>query len=202
MMKWFATCLLKMLGWTAVYKQPPTAHGIYLAYPHTSNWDFFYSLLWKFSTGVKVSWVAKESLFVFPIGIFMRAFGGVGISRKGEQDNVAALCNTMLSQSECWLAIAPEGTRSYQPYIKSGFYHIATTANVPLGIAFIDYELKQIGVRYYRYVMPTIAEELKQLAHDYQTVRPHDASKVCDLKLRNSLDDISNNHKRPGQPKV
>lgn len=194
MMKWLATRWLKALGWTAVYTQPPTTHGIYLAYPHTSNWDFLYALLWKISTGAKVKWVAKESLFVFPLGIFMRAFGGIGLSRKGGQDNVTALCNTMLAQPECWLAIAPEGTRSYRPYIKSGFYHIATTANVPLGIGFIDYERKEVGVREYRYVMPTIGEELKQLARDYHTVHPYDAHKVCDLKLRNSLDDLSSGH--------
>ena len=189
-MKWLATRWLKALGWTPIHTPPPSPHGIIIAYPHTSNWDFFYSVLWKVSVGCELRWVAKSSLFFFPLGIFMRMLGAIGVSRQGGQNNVTALSHAMLKHTKCWLAIAPEGTRSHRPYIKSGFYHIARAAAVPIGIGFIDYEKKEVGIRYYRMVKDNFAEELTQLAEDYAAIKPYDASKVCDLKMRVTSDTI------------
>lgn len=189
-MKWLASLILKMLGWKILYIPPEHPHGIVICYPHTSNWDFLYGMLWKFTTGFKVKWVAKDSLFIFPFGGLMRMLGGIGISRAGGQDNVTALSNAMLNQHQCWLAIAPEGTRNYKPYIKSGYYHIARVANVPVAIGVIDYGKKEVGIKAYRYTQETFAQELMQLKQDFNGVKAYDPKKVGDLKMRVSSDDI------------
>ena len=44
------------------------------------------------------------------------------------------------------LAISPEGTRSKSHYWKTGFYYIALGAQVPIGLLFLDYGAKVLGV--------------------------------------------------------
>ena len=100
----------------------------------------------------------------------MRRLGGIGIKRDGNLNNITALSNALLKEENCWLGMAIEGTRSYKPYIHMGYYHIAKTANIPIGIAFIDYTTKTVGVREYRYVKDNLADELAQLARDYANI--------------------------------
>ena len=56
------------------------------------------------------------------------------------------LAQQMLKEDWCWVAITPEGTRGYRPHWKSGFYHLARTANVPLLLVSFDYRKKELRV--------------------------------------------------------
>jgi 1-acyl-sn-glycerol-3-phosphate acyltransferase len=69
------------------------------------------------------------------------------------------------------LAITPEGTRSRTDRWKSGFYHLALAAKVPLALAYIDYPRKRIGVG--AYLEPTGNE-----AADLEAVRRFYADKT------------------------
>ena len=44
------------------------------------------------------------------------------------------------------IAITPEGTRSRSEKWKSGFYHIAVAAGLPIELAVIDYKKKELGI--------------------------------------------------------
>ncbi|TDR33078.1 1-acyl-sn-glycerol-3-phosphate acyltransferase [Hydromonas duriensis] len=184
MLSWLSKKILKKLGWTTAYTPPPNKHGIYIVYPHTSNWDFPMGLLWKFAVRLKPRWVAKHTWFYPPVGWLMRALGGIGIKRDGNLDLTTTLKNAILKEDNCWLAIAIEGTRRHKPYIHMGYYHIAKSANIPIGVATIDYASKTVGVLHYRMVKETIEEELIQLSIEYAEVTGFYPEQMGLLKTR------------------
>ena len=138
--------LLQLFGWKVRYKPLPGPHGVAIVYPHTSNWDFVVGLLGKWSLGLPFRWLGKESLFQGPWARMMRAWGGVPVERSASTGATERLAETMRKSSWFWLALAPEGTRSYRDHWRSGFYHLAVTAKVPMRIVYIDYPNKTLGV--------------------------------------------------------
>ena len=138
--------LLNLAGWNLRFKPLPGPHGIAVVYPHTSNWDFPVGLLGKWAIGLKFRWLAKDSLFRGPIGALMRYWGGIAVDRRASMGSTRQLTQTMLASDWCWIGITPEGTRSYRPHWKSGFYHLATTAKVPLLLVYMEYATKVLSV--------------------------------------------------------
>jgi 1-acyl-sn-glycerol-3-phosphate acyltransferase len=138
--------LLNLVGWNVHFKPLPGPHGIAVVYPHTSNWDFPVGLLAKWAVGLQFRWLAKDSLFRGLMGVIMRYWGGVAVDRSAPQGAIRRLADDMLASKWFWLAITPEGTRSYRPYWKSGFYRIALMAGVPLLLVSIDYRRKIVDV--------------------------------------------------------
>jgi 1-acyl-sn-glycerol-3-phosphate acyltransferase len=138
--------LLNLIGWNVYFKPLPGPHGVAVVYPHTSNCDFFVGLLAKWAVGLQFRWLAKDSLFRGAMGVVMRYWGGVAVDRSAPQGAIGRLAETMLAEKWFWLAITPEGTRSYRPYWKSGFYRIALQAQVPLLLVSIDYGKKVVDV--------------------------------------------------------
>lgn len=138
--------IMQLFGWTIRYKPLPGPHGVAIVYPHTSNWDFFVGLFGKWALGLPFRWLAKDSLFKGPLGGIMRAWGGVPVDRSTTSGSTQRLADTMRQSDWFWLAIAPEGTRSYRPHLRSGFYYLALTADVPLLLIYFDYPKKELGV--------------------------------------------------------
>ena len=142
--------ILNLFGWRMLYKPLPGPHGVAIVYPHTSNWDFIVGLLGKWTLGLPFRWLGKESLFRGitgkTLGMAMRHWGGVPVERSSSTGATQRLADQMLASKWFWLALAPEGTRSYRPNWRSGFYHLAVTAKVPLLIVYLDYPNKTLGV--------------------------------------------------------
>jgi hypothetical protein len=138
--------ILQLFGWRMRYTPLPGPHGIAVVYPHTSNWDFVIGLLGKWAVGVQFRWLAKNSLFRGPMGAILRYWGGVAVDRSAPMGATRQLAQRMLSSNWFWLAITPEGTRGYRPHWKSGFYHLALAARVPLLLVYLDYRNKELGV--------------------------------------------------------
>jgi hypothetical protein len=138
--------VLNFFGWNFRWKPLPGPHGIAVVYPHTSNWDFPIGLLAKWAIDTPFRWLAKDSLFRGPTGRLMRYWGGVAVDRTSPQGAILRLAQDMRAADSFWLAITPEGTRSYRPYWKSGFYRIALAAKVPLVLVKIDYARKVLDV--------------------------------------------------------
>lgn len=138
--------LLHLFGWKMRYKPLPGPHGVAIVYPHTSNWDFIVGLLGKWALGLPFRWLGKESLFKGPLAGMMRSWGGVPVERSSSTGATQRLAETMKESDWFWLALAPEGTRSYKPHLRSGFYHLAVMAKVPLLIVYLDYPRKELGV--------------------------------------------------------
>lgn len=138
--------LLNLIGWQFRFKPLPGPHGVAVVYPHTSNVDFPIGLLAKWAVGLQFRWLAKDSLFRGPMGVLMRYWGGVAVDRSAPQGAIRRLAQDMHAAKWFWLAITPEGTRSYRPYWKSGFYRIAMAAEVPVLLVAIDYGKKVLDV--------------------------------------------------------
>lgn len=144
-----AAMLLRAAGWRSVYVPPPAPKGIIVVYPHTSNWDFIIGVLFKLAAGLPARWMGKDSLFRWPLRRLFLRLGGVPINRRERTGFVAALLEEFARQEWMWLAVAPEGTRGYTDHWKSGFYRIALAGQLPVGLGFIDYATRSVGIDTY-----------------------------------------------------
>ncbi len=149
-----ALVCLRLAGWTPLLAPAPGPRFVAAAAPHTSNADFWAGLFWKWATRSPLHYVGKEQLFRFPMGAFMRAVGGIPLDRQKAKANfVDAVVEIINREQEIMLLVAPEGTRSYAPYWKTGFYYMALEAGVPIGVMVLDWGHKRVGV--VGYVTPT-----------------------------------------------
>ncbi len=141
-MRSLARLILRLCGWRLVGAPPATRHYVVIAAPHTSNWDFPLTLLMAWAAGMDIRWLGKHTLFRGPMGPIMRALGGVPVRRHLQEDRVAATARTFAETEALALLIPPEGTRSLTEHWRSGFYHIARSAGVPLVPTALDYGRK------------------------------------------------------------
>lgn len=100
--------------------------------PHTSNWDFIVGILAVFAIGIRVRFLAKHTLFGGALGAVMRWCGGMPVNREAPQGLVPQVVESIERADKVFLAITPAGTRSSTKPWKSGFYHIAVAARVPI----------------------------------------------------------------------
>lgn len=144
--RWLGTLILKLFGWKAVGGMHFPEKCVVLAHPHTSNFDFLIFILARWSVRVRCHWVGKHTLFKPPLGWLMRFLDGVPVNRSGGRDSVSAIAEAIEERDTIALAIAPSGSRSYGEHWRSGFYHIAKKANVPIMMGFVDYKSKTAGL--------------------------------------------------------
>jgi 1-acyl-sn-glycerol-3-phosphate acyltransferase len=144
-----AHALLRLFGWRTVLVEPPAPRGIIAVYPHTSNWDFIIGVLFKFAVGMPARWMGKHTLFRWPVRRLMLALGGIPINRRERSGFVDVLLAEFARNDWMWLAVAPEGTRSATDHWKSGFYRIAVAGNLPVGLGYIDYATRTVGIDTY-----------------------------------------------------
>ncbi|MEM8696355.1 MAG: lysophospholipid acyltransferase family protein [Pseudomonadota bacterium] len=133
-------------GFTAVGTPPETRRFVIIAVPHTSNWDFPNYVGLTHELGLDTHFMAKASLFKWPIGRFMRQVGGVPVERDANRDMVQQMIDEFARRDEFVLTVAPEGTRQKVAGWRTGFYRIAHGAGVPIVCGFMDYERKRAGV--------------------------------------------------------
>ena len=124
--------LLGASGWTIEGEFPERAKMVAIVAPHTSNWDFIVGILAVFAIGIRVRFLAKHTLFKGPLGWFMRWCGGMPVNREAPQGLVPQAVEAIAKSPAMVLAITPAGTRSSTRAWKSGFYHIAVAARVPI----------------------------------------------------------------------
>jgi len=172
---------MHLVGWTLHYKPLPGPHGIVVVYPHTSNWDFPIGLLCKWALKLDFRWLAKDSLFRGLMGRLMRYWGGIAIDRSAPMGATRQIAQQMLTEPWCWVAITPEGTRGYRPNWKSGFYHLAQTAKVPLLLVCFDYGKKEL--RLVETLVPTgdierDMDAIRAVYHDVQALHPENAAPI------------------------
>lgn len=153
----WARRMLALLGWRLDILWPPVPKCVIIVYPHTSNWDFFIGYLAKLASGIPVHFVGKHTIFRWPFGAALRRMGGIPVDRRAPASLLGQLVREMESRPWMWLAIAPEGTRAKVDHWKSGFYRVALAAKVPIGLAFIDYRERLVGLS--TYLVPTGDEE-------------------------------------------
>ncbi len=160
-------------GWQIQNCGPLPDKLVVIAAPHSSNWDLPFALAIAFHLDLAVRWVGKKSIFRWPFGGMMRKLGGVAVDRSKRSDTVQQLANSIrTAPGRIHLVIAPEGTRSMVTQWKSGFYHIALAANVPLAFAFVDYKQKRGGIAHLFHPTGNYDADMKIIQDFYRTVTP------------------------------
>jgi len=141
-----ARAWLWFFGWKVEGSLPPGIKAVAIAYPHTTNWDMPFMLAIAYRLGVRPSWLGKRQIFRKPFGGFMRWLGGIPVDRSARTNLVAQVIEQFGEVDRLFLVIPPSGTRHKAAHWKSGFYHIARGAGVPVLCTFLDYTRKVGGI--------------------------------------------------------
>jgi 1-acyl-sn-glycerol-3-phosphate acyltransferase len=164
--------LLRLLGWRVSGSLPPGVdRAVVIAAPHTTNWDLPYMLAVSYVLGVRPSWLGKRELFRAPFGGLMRRLGGIPVDRDRRTNLVEQAAERLRDAERLFLVIPPSGTRSRAPHWRSGFYHIARTARVPIVCAFLDYATKTGGIGLVFAPSGDIGRDMDRLRAFYRDVR-------------------------------
>src|SRR6056297_1208573 len=160
--------ILSIFGWKTSISVALADKCVLIGAPHTTNWDFPITLLGLSGMGVKFNWAAKHTLFFWPVGILMKALGGTPVDRRQGASFLDGVLMRFEAQEKLVLAIAPEGTRAKSPYWKAGFYMIAHRADVPIGLGYIDYARKVIGIEKIMHVSGDMQGDLAIIREYYR----------------------------------
>ena len=165
---WLARGFFKLVGWEIDYQLPDDPKMLVIFAPHTSNWDAAYMVAAGSVLGLKPNWLAKKELFAGPMKYLLSGLGAVEIDRDKNENKVDTIARVIEEADHIILGIAPEGTRSYTEYWRSGFYHIALKAGIPIHFAYIDYPNKRVGA--VPGIMPTgdIDADMEKIRAFYQ----------------------------------
>ncbi len=176
--------LLRVFGWRTSFTPFPEPRGLIMVYPHTSNWDFPLGVLFKIGCNLDAHWMGKDQMFRWPFGRLLVAIGGVPINRRERTGFVAEMTVEMQRREQLWIAVAPEGTRAYAEYLKSGFYQLALAADVPVGLGYIDYGKRVVGIDHYVRMTGDEERDLQVLRDFYVTIQPRKPANVGGLRFR------------------
>ena len=161
-------------GWKVTDPLPKNLKKYVLAgAPHTTNWDFVFFLGAATELGIRPSFMGKHTLFKWPMTRFMFDMGGVSVDRSRRGANyVEQVAAEYARRDELALVIAPEGSRSGNGEWRSGFYHIAMAAGVPIVPAWVNHETMRGGIG--PALIPTgdYPADLARLAAFYRSVMP------------------------------
>lgn len=136
--------LLQRAGWRFEGQMPDVPKFVVIVAPHTSNWDFPVGLAGKWALGFDARFWGKDTLFRPPLGWFMRANGGIPVDRASKHNTVTATIEAMQASAQFALVLSPEGTRKKVSQWRSGFWHVAKGANVPICCVALDWGRKVI----------------------------------------------------------
>ncbi len=140
-----ARVFLAATGWRPDGARPQPRQYILIAAPHTTNWDFAYLLAFAEYFELEINWMGKHTLFKPPFGAIMQALGGIPVRRHKRENLVETLAALFDEYEDLGLVVPAEGTRDHVDHWKSGFYHIARAANVPIVMSYLDYSEKRGG---------------------------------------------------------
>ena len=161
----------RILGWKLIGDFPKHLKKyVVIAAPHTSWKDFPIAILARNSSGEKVNFIGKNSLFDGPFGFIFRALGGTPVDRSQSSNMVDAIVQIFEKKKEFRLGISPEGTRKKVKKLKTGFYHIALEANIPIQPIGFDFKRKRVVVGELMYPSGDKDKDMKKLIAFYLTM--------------------------------
>lgn len=186
---------LGLMGWEIDNHWPlDLDQCVMIAAPHTSNWDALYARLALKALGVNVRITIKDSYMKFPLGPFVRGMGGIGIDRgpkvEGQErpSMVQVMSDLFKEHPKLVMLVTPEATRAKREQWKTGFYHVAVTAGVPIALAYMDYKNKKTGIGKIVYPSGDMQKDMAEIMAFYAQIHakfPEDFS--VDQRYYNDL---------------
>lgn len=178
LLRGIATGMLTLIGWQAIGKPLQDQRFVLIGAPHTSNWDFPLMLMVVLKLELKLHWMGKHSLFMFPFGGLMRWLGGIPIDRRSTHGIVDQVAAQYQQNPQLVVLVPPEGTRKKVHAWKTGFYHIANNAGVPILMGYLDVSRKEAGLADFFYPTGDADADIKKIRAFYATkkgIRPENA---------------------------
>lgn len=164
--------LYRWKGWTIDGGLPDLAKFVIAGAPHTSNWDFVFFIGATAKEGVQPNFMGKHTLFQGIMRNFMFDMGGIPVDRSKRANYVEQVAEEFRKREKLALVIAAEGTRSTDGSWKSGFYHIARAAGVPIVPAYVNNETMVLGFGPPIVATESYGETLREIARFMQSKLP------------------------------
>ena len=136
---------LKAFGWKVDGGAPNVKRAVVLAAPHTSNWDFPFTLAVTWAVGVDIAWLGKRQMFVPGLRRVLKGIGGIPVDRSAKHNLVTQVADRIKDSDRLFVLVPPEGTRARVARWKTGFYYIAVEAEVPIVMGYLDFKKKTGG---------------------------------------------------------
>ncbi|MGQ0602748.1 MAG: lysophospholipid acyltransferase family protein [Anaerolineales bacterium] len=185
-LQWLGKFILPLIGWRVEGRLPDIPKFILIVYPHTSNWDMVIGLICAHAIGLfaefPYGFMVKDNAVKWPvIGWLVRRLGGIAINRRANFNAVDQMVEIFQQRQRLMLAITPEGTRKRTDHWKSGFYHIARAANVPVMLGYLDYKRRAGGLGPTITLSGEVEADLDVIRNFYARITPlypHEAGEI------------------------
>ncbi|MEO6698136.1 MAG: lysophospholipid acyltransferase family protein [Paraperlucidibaca sp.] len=178
---------LRLIGWRITGTPPMVAKAIFIGAPHTSNRDGFVAVATALAIRLRINVMAKAELFNSPLGPLFRWMGVMPVYRRGSRGGqVEQVVARFAAEESVYIGIAPEGTRHASPAWKTGFYHMAVKAGVPIVPFILDFGRKELHMLPAFYPTGDLDADLPRLMAPYHGIIPADPSRLS-LPLREPL---------------
>ncbi len=139
--------ILKLIGWEITGCIPPEIKkSIMIIAPHTSNKDFFIGRLAFWQLKLPVRFIIKKEFFFFPLGIIIKALGGLPVNRAAGTAMINEVSEIIKTKEEIVITITPEGTRKLTRDWKKGYYFLAMKTKIPIVLGYLNYKDKKGGI--------------------------------------------------------
>nr|WP_299383493.1 1-acyl-sn-glycerol-3-phosphate acyltransferase [Allomuricauda sp.] len=161
----------KVFRWKLVGTFPDLKKCVIIVVPHTHWMDFFLGLLVRKVINKEMHYIGKKSLFKPPFGWFFRWTGGAPVDRTKNSNTVDSVAQIFEEREIFRFALAPEGTRKKVKALKTGFYHIAKKAGVPIVMVAFDFGEKQVKIAEPFFPSDDIQKDFKDIRAFYNGVQ-------------------------------
>lgn len=180
MFKALSRSLFNKQGWTFVGEELVVHRRcVVIAAPHTTNWDLVYTIAAFDLLKLPLRFTIKDTWMKFPFNLFLEPVGGLAIDRRPRQETgerpsmVEAMIELFKTHpGELALAVTPEGTRSLSKTWKSGFYHVALGANVPILLGYLDYDKREAGIGKVIHPSGDFEADMREITDFYRNIIP------------------------------
>jgi 1-acyl-sn-glycerol-3-phosphate acyltransferase len=169
-MRWLALAYCWLGGWKIRGETPEARKYVIIAAPHTSNWDFIYTVACSLILGIRPRIMMKDAWFHWPLGYIFRWLGAIPIDRTQANGVVAQSIEAFTRKERFLLVVSPSGTRRKVHYWKTGFYRIAHGAGVPIALGFVDYRRKVAGFGPMFQTTGDMATDMVTIQHFYSDI--------------------------------
>jgi len=167
LLRFLAILILRLVGWTSIGSKVSVPKYVLIGAPHTSNWDFPLMLLVVLELRLQLFWMGKHTLFPFPFSGIMKWLGGIPINRTKSHNVVSDIVGQFKSNDNLVVLVPPEGTRRKVSEWKTGFYHIANNAGVPILMGYVDAAKKEAGFADFFYPTGELESDMKEIRSFY-----------------------------------
>ena len=163
---------MRLTRWRIEGAFPDLPKFLIIVAPHTSNWDFFAGLMCDLALDLDAGFLAKHTIFVGPFGAWLKSLGGIPVVRSASHNVVSQVAAEFARRETLVLAITPEGTRKKVDAWKSGYWHIARAAGVPIVPVGLVFKRRAAVIGPMRYPTDSLADDEAEFKAFFARISP------------------------------